>query len=78
MKAEREKRLDLLPALSRRGVGDDRLGRQRRAGMAPFVFSVHSFTPRMQGRERPWHVGILWDSDPRAVGRCLRCCRPRT
>jgi len=36
-------------------------------GRAPFVFSVHSFTPRMQGRERPWHVGVLWDRDDRAV-----------
>jgi predicted N-formylglutamate amidohydrolase len=36
-------------------------------GKAPFVFSIHSFTPRMQNRARPWQVGILWDSDPRAV-----------
>lgn len=36
-------------------------------GKAPFVFSIHSFTPRMQNRERPWQVGVLWDSDPRAV-----------
>src|SRR5690606_38624014 len=36
-------------------------------GAAPLVISVHSFTPFMQGRERPWHVGILWDRDDRAV-----------
>ncbi|MGP2494021.1 N-formylglutamate amidohydrolase [Mesorhizobium sp. PUT5] len=36
------------------------------SGRAPFVFSVHSFTPVMQGRARPWHVGILWDMDDRA------------
>lgn len=36
-------------------------------GKAPFVFSIHSFTPRMQNRARPWQVGVLWDSDPRAV-----------
>ena len=36
------------------------------AGKAPFVVSVHSFTPMMQGRVRPWQVGILWDKDPRA------------
>jgi len=35
-------------------------------GAAPFLFSVHSFTPVMQGVVRPWHVGILWDSDDRA------------
>lgn len=36
------------------------------SGRAPFIFSVHSFTPVMQGRARPWHVGILWDLDDRA------------
>jgi predicted N-formylglutamate amidohydrolase len=34
-------------------------------GVIPAVVSIHSFTPSMKGRERPWHVGILWDSDPR-------------
>lgn len=32
---------------------------------APPVVSVHSFTPSMRGRARPWHVGILWNRDPR-------------
>jgi predicted N-formylglutamate amidohydrolase len=32
---------------------------------SPFIFSVHSFTPVMQGRVRPWHVGVLWDLDDR-------------
>jgi predicted N-formylglutamate amidohydrolase len=34
---------------------------------APFIFSVHSFTPIMQGTIRPWHVGLLWDQDDRAA-----------
>ena len=46
-----------------------------RSGKAPFIFSVHSFTPRMQGFERPWHVGILWDSDNRAVDPLLAALR---
>jgi predicted N-formylglutamate amidohydrolase len=37
------------------------------SGAAPFIFSIHSFTPRMQDRPRPWHVGVLWDLDDRAV-----------
>jgi predicted N-formylglutamate amidohydrolase len=37
------------------------------SGRAPLVISIHSFTPFMQGRERPWHIGILWDRDSRAV-----------
>jgi predicted N-formylglutamate amidohydrolase len=38
----------------------------RATGSAPFIFSVHSFTPVMQGIVRPWHVGVLWDLDDRA------------
>lgn len=34
-------------------------------GRVPAVVSVHSFTPVMRGIERPWHVGVLWDRDPR-------------
>jgi predicted N-formylglutamate amidohydrolase len=26
---------------------------------------VHSFTPVMAGFKRPWHVGVLWNDDPR-------------
>jgi predicted N-formylglutamate amidohydrolase len=37
------------------------------SGQAPFIFSVHSFTPVMQGIRRPWHVGILWDLDDRVA-----------
>ncbi len=40
---------------------------ERVSRMAPFVVSLHSFTPEMQGRARPWHAGILWDNDDRAV-----------
>jgi predicted N-formylglutamate amidohydrolase len=34
-------------------------------GPAPAMVSMHSFTPVMKGVERPWHIGILWDADPR-------------
>jgi predicted N-formylglutamate amidohydrolase len=36
-----------------------------RPGATPALISVHSFTPRMKGLERPWHVGVLWDNDGR-------------
>jgi predicted N-formylglutamate amidohydrolase len=35
------------------------------AGLVPALISMHSFTPVMNGFERPWHVGILWNRDPR-------------
>jgi predicted N-formylglutamate amidohydrolase len=38
---------------------------KRAAGPAPAIISLHSFTPRMNGFARPWHVGVLWNRDPR-------------
>jgi predicted N-formylglutamate amidohydrolase len=37
------------------------------SGNAPFILSVHSFTPVMQGHVRPWQVGVLWDLDDRVA-----------
>ncbi|NBN65293.1 N-formylglutamate amidohydrolase [Pannonibacter tanglangensis] len=33
----------------------------------PVIVSIHSYTPVWRGTPRPWHAGILWDRDPRAV-----------
>jgi predicted N-formylglutamate amidohydrolase len=35
------------------------------AGRVPVVISLHSFTPVMNGFQRPWHVGVLWNRDAR-------------
>lgn len=35
------------------------------AGPVPAIVSLHSFTPAWRGVARPWHVGVLWDVDPR-------------
>ncbi len=35
------------------------------AGRVPVVVSLHSFTPVMNGFQRPWHVGVLWNNDAR-------------
>lgn len=40
-------------------------------GVAPVLVSVHSFTDNWRGRERPWHLGCLWDLDDRAPRRFL-------
>jgi predicted N-formylglutamate amidohydrolase len=37
------------------------------AGRTPALLSIHSFTPVMNGFVRPWHVGVLWDKDPRVA-----------
>ncbi len=32
-------------------------------GRRPAYVAVHSFTPFLDGFDRPWHVGVLWDRD---------------
>lgn len=63
---EREKRLEGFYRPYHDAVGSLIASVHSATGAAPFIFSVHSFTPRMGNRPRPWHVGILWDADPRA------------
>jgi len=42
----------------------------------PAVLSLHSFTPRLQGRPpRPWHTGVLWGSDEASAHRMLGLLR---
>ncbi|HEY9163416.1 MAG TPA: N-formylglutamate amidohydrolase [Magnetovibrio sp.] len=31
----------------------------------PALFSIHSFTPTMNGQDRIWDIGVLWHRDPR-------------
>ena len=37
----------------------------RTRDVVPAFVAIHSFTPEMAGFSRPWHIGILWDKDPR-------------
>lgn len=37
---------------------------------APLIFNMHSFTPEMNGFNRPWHTGMLWNRDER-IARTL-------
>ncbi len=42
---------------------------------APFIVSIHSFTPRWKHKARPWQIGLLWDKDDRAVKPLLSLLR---
>ncbi len=64
---ERQRRLDRYYRPYHDAVGSMVASVAQETGAAPLIVSIHSFTPSMQGRARPWHVGILWDSDDRAV-----------
>jgi predicted N-formylglutamate amidohydrolase len=43
----------------------DWIAGRRAHGTVPVILAIHSFTPEMGGTKRPWHVGILWENDPR-------------
>ena len=64
---EREKRMENYFQPFRQGVRRLAAEMHESADGPPMVISVHSFTPSMGGKARPWHVGILWDKDPRAA-----------
>ncbi len=40
-------------------------------GQVPALIAIHSFTPVMNGFRRPWHLGVLWNRDPRLAGPLL-------
>jgi predicted N-formylglutamate amidohydrolase len=38
---------------------------ERASAEVAALIAVHSFTPSLDGRPRPWDVGVLWNKDPR-------------
>lgn len=52
-----------------------RIALARHAGVTCALISLHSFTPVFHGRQRPWHVGVLWDRDGRIAGPLLAALR---
>ena len=73
--AERQRRLDRYYRPYHDALGSMVASVAAETQAAPLLFSVHSFTPSMQGRARPWHVGLLWDRDDRAVAPLLDMLR---
>jgi len=51
---------------------DRQIERLRRAGFPPVVLSIHSCTPQLNvnGKPRPWHVGVMFSHD-RDLADCL-------
>ena len=41
-------------------------------GVGPVIVSMHSFTPFWKAVPRPWHIGLLWDNDPRLAQPLFR------
>ncbi len=49
--------------------------RMRRGLEPPALLAIHSFTPSLNGIQRPWDVGVLWDRDPRLAQPLLAALR---
>ncbi|AWK86618.1 N-formylglutamate amidohydrolase [Azospirillum thermophilum] len=62
--AEQERRVEAIFRPYHAAVAGE-IARRRERGQVPAIVSVHSFTPVMRGVARPWHIGVLWDRDPR-------------
>jgi predicted N-formylglutamate amidohydrolase len=69
--AERAQRVTTYYDPYHRAVAET-LAAVRRRHAAPCFLPIHSFTPSMKGRVRPWHVGVLWNKDPRLAVPLMR------
>ncbi len=47
------------------------LDRRIAMGKRPLFVSLHSFTPSLGERPRPWHLGVLYDGGDTALSRAL-------
>jgi predicted N-formylglutamate amidohydrolase len=69
---ERQRRVEELHRPYHEAI-DTELDRMLDAGASPAIVSIHSFTPQLKGRpQRPWHIGLLWDSDDRLVDPLMK------
>ncbi len=51
------------------------LDRRKAQHRRTILIAVHSFTPCFHGTQRPWHVGLLYNRDPRLAGALLHALR---
>lgn len=51
------------------------LDRRAGAGRPTILVAMHSFTPSMAGRDRPWHAGVLYQRDARFAHALLDALR---
>lgn len=60
-------------------VVSDQIDAKQAAGQIPVLISVHSFTPklRVNGKLRPWHLGLLYNRDDRLAAGLLKILNNR-
>ncbi len=69
--AERAARRDLIFAPYQDAIAAE-IARRAAAGQDTVLVAVHSFTPRMNGFDRPWHFGVLFNHERRLGEALLR------
>ncbi len=57
------------------GAISQKLERFQASGVVPAFISVHTCTPVFDRVVRPWHVGIMWDRDPRIAVQLMEALR---
>lgn len=67
---ERDKRVRLYYEPYHRAI-DAVIDQCLTAGHTPTLLSIHSFTESWKQATRPWHVGVLWDTDTRLAAPLL-------
>ena len=72
--AERARRIARFHAPYHAAI-DAAIDRAIAAGRPPALVSIHSFTPVWRGHARPWHAGVLWDTDPRLAVPLIEALR---
>ncbi|MGV8939729.1 MAG: N-formylglutamate amidohydrolase [Allorhizobium sp.] len=65
--AEWKHRLDTYHRPYHRAVSETLAACTEQSGKAPMVLSLHSYTHAWKGVARPWHAGVLWDTDNRVA-----------
>ena len=68
--AQRQHRIDAIFAPYHARIAAE-LDRRAGAGTPTILIAMHSFTPTMNGRDRPWHAGVLYQRDA-AFAHALR------
>lgn len=72
--AQRQQRIDAIHAPYHARI-EAELDRRRDAGTPTLLVMMHSFTPAMNGAQRPWHAGVLYHRDTRFAHALLQALR---
>ncbi|MGH8053173.1 MAG: N-formylglutamate amidohydrolase [Stenotrophomonas sp.] len=72
--AQREQRIAAIHTPYHAHINSE-LDRRRDAGVPTLLVMMHSFTPAMNGFQRPWQAGVLYHQDTRFAHALLKALR---